>query len=224
MNYKHIDGNIIKDIDSKQGIVTGYFSVFGNVDADGDMIMPGAFTKTLKENGPDGKNRIMHLWQHDKSEPIAKPHVLKEDATGLYFESKLVGTSKGADALKLYEAGIINEHSIGFNTIKEQKADTHNQIDEIRLWEGSSVTWGANDLTRSTGIKAFKDQAELISYRAKIYKAIRDGKYTDETFLLLVDQLEALDNLKTTEPITVTQPDLDEQKVLAMIHILKTKS
>jgi phage head maturation protease len=38
-----------QDQDLKQGIVSGYFAVFGNKDLDGDIIAPGAFTKTIQE-------------------------------------------------------------------------------------------------------------------------------------------------------------------------------
>ena len=70
--YKSIAAEV-KDIDEAKGIITGYFSVFGNIDSDGDMIMPGAYTKTLKENN----RRIKHLWQHNPVYPLSKPEVLK---------------------------------------------------------------------------------------------------------------------------------------------------
>jgi HK97 family phage prohead protease len=231
--FKGFTSNVVKDIDSKQGIVTGYFSVFGNVDSDGDMIMPGSFTKTIKENGPEGKNRVMHLWQHNPSEPIGKPHVLKEDSYGLYFESKLADTARGADTLKLYDAGIINEHSIGFNTVKKEQKGTYVEIQEIKLWEGSTVTWGANEMTYTTGIKGlFKSEGatDVFEYRQKLYKAIYDGKYSDETFLLLIEQLEVLDNElkslfaqeKATEPtVEVTQPVISEKDTLLIELITK---
>jgi len=223
---------IVKDIDTKQGIVTGYFAVFGNVDSDGDMIMPGAFQKTIKENGPEGKNRIMHLWQHNPMEPIGKPTVLKEDSYGLYFETKLADTTRGADTLKLYEAGVINEHSIGFNTIKKEQKSDHVAINEVKLWEGSTVTWGANERTYVTGLKSLFTQGtdNVFEYRQKLYKAIYDGKYSDETFMLLVEQLEALDNElkslfqkeKATEPtVEVTQPVISEKDTLLIELITK---
>jgi len=62
--------NSVKDIDPKGRIVTGYYSAFGNVDSDDDVILPGAFERTLRERGPEGKNRIMHLWQHDPWRPL----------------------------------------------------------------------------------------------------------------------------------------------------------
>jgi phage head maturation protease len=42
------------DSDTKQGVVSGYFAVFGNRDLDGDIIEPGAFTKTVMERGTQG--------------------------------------------------------------------------------------------------------------------------------------------------------------------------
>ena len=60
---KNVLDGAIKDVDVQTGIVTGYFSVFGNLDSDGDIVLPGAFKKTIKENGPDSsKPRILHLY------------------------------------------------------------------------------------------------------------------------------------------------------------------
>jgi phage head maturation protease len=42
----------IKDVDGKKGIVTGYFSDFNSIDSDGDIIKPGAFQKSISQNGP----------------------------------------------------------------------------------------------------------------------------------------------------------------------------
>ncbi len=50
------------------------------------------------------------------------------------------------DAIKLYEAGLINQHSIGFSTLKSdvnQKTGVRT-ITELKLYEGSAVLWGAN--------------------------------------------------------------------------------
>ena len=42
------------------GVVEGYAAVFGNVDDGNDLNDPGAFTKTITENG----GRIKMGWQH----------------------------------------------------------------------------------------------------------------------------------------------------------------
>lgn len=226
IQYKGFDDALmIKDIDAKTGTVTGYFSAFGNVDSDGDMIMPGSFTKTIKENGPEAKGRIAHLWQHSSTQPIGKIVALKEDSYGLYFESKLAETTLGKDTLKLYEAGIINEHSIGFNTIQKNQKDAYIELTELKLWEGSSVTWGANEMARTTGIKSFTKE-KIAEQKATLYKALYAGTFTDDTFLILIKQLEYFDSIETTQPEVkepTIEPDGKTDSVLIYTHLLNKK-
>lgn len=167
----------ITEVDAKSRTVEGYFSIFGNVDSDGDMIMPGAFTKTIKESG----HRVKHLYQHDVRYPVAKP-IITEDTRGLKFRSTISDTSIGRDLIKLYQDGVIDEHSIGFNTIKQQKKSNYKELTELRLWEGSSVTWGANSLSIGGPAKSMTKEAAIDRMDA-IYKAIRNGRYeNDELF------------------------------------------
>lgn len=172
--YKSIAAEV-KDIDEAKGIITGYFSVFGNVDSDGDMIMPGAYTKTLKENN----RRIKHLWQHNPVYPLSKPEVLKEDHHGLYFESQISKTSYGKDVILLYKDGVVDEHSVGFRTERKNKRDNYTELVELKLWEGSTVTWGANENALFTGIKSM-DTADIFKKMDNVLKALRNGKYESE--------------------------------------------
>lgn len=179
--YKSISAQI-KDVDEAKGIVTGYFSAFGNIDSDNDMIMPGAFTKTLKEN----QKRIKHLWQHDVRYPLSKPSVLKEDGFGLYFESEISKTSYGKDVLQLYKDGVVDEHSIGFRTERKNKKDNYNELVELQLWEGSTVTFGANPNTPFTGMKSMTID-EIVVKMDNVWKAFRNGKYENEEIFEQLD-------------------------------------
>src|SRR5690606_40163764 len=60
----------LEDVSDKDGLVTHYWSAFGNRDSDGDVIQRGAYAKTIQERGPQGANRIKFLWQHDPWDPI----------------------------------------------------------------------------------------------------------------------------------------------------------
>ena len=167
----------------------GYAAKFGNIDLHGDMIMPGAFTKTIKERGPEGKNEIWFLHDHDTSKVNGKPTLLKEDGNGLYFEARIVDTEAGEDTLKLYEEGLINQHSIGFSTIKESKVEekgknTYYEIQEVKLFEISSVLWAANPDTPFLGLKSL-DKNLLLDRYDKLYKNLRKGNLKDETYELL---------------------------------------
>lgn len=179
LEYKGVNAGpeSIKDVDTATGKVTGYFSIFGNVDSDEDMIMPGAYRKTLSEN----YRRIKHLYQHDPWKPMAGTKdarlVIKEDAKGLYFESTISQTSWGRDAVRLYDDGVVDEHSVGFQTIKSNDRDKYRELTELKLWEGSTVTWGSNDMARS---KSAITPEALTQKMDSVIKAIRNGKYENE--------------------------------------------
>jgi HK97 family phage prohead protease len=179
------------DMDDQSRVITVYYSAFGNVDSDGDIITPGAFTKTLMENGPQNKNRVWHLFNHSTDKPIAKPFEMVEDNFGLKARVKMPNTTLGNDTYELYKEGHITEHSIGFQTMKAQAKSGYNEITEIKLFEGSSVLWGANSNTPTVDVKSnFK--SEVIDEISKTIKSLRNGKFTDETFELLELKLKQL--------------------------------
>lgn len=204
--YKTIAAEV-KDIDEAKGIVTGYFSVFGNIDSDNDMIMPGAYTKTLNENS----RRIKHLWQHDVRYPLSKPEVLREDGKGLYFESTISKTSYGRDVLQLYKDGVVDEHSVGFRTERKNKKDNYTELIELKLWEGSTVTWGANENALFSGLKSMTAE-DAVKKMDNVLKAFKNGKYENEEVFesleLYFKQLQQfiIDLSKSTHVATTVAP------------------
>jgi len=205
--------------------VTGYWSKFGNVDYDDDIIAAGAATKTIAERGPMGSNEIFFLNQHNWSQPHGKPSVLEAQEKGIYFESKVAPTSYGKDAIILYQEGIVVQHSIGFSTVK---ADYDKQgvrtIKEIKLYEGSNVTLGANPDTPFTGFKSFT-MSEINDQISKMIKLLKDGSLTDEGFgrleiALKQFQLEAYNlgksSLESKEPISIT-PEAAKPNIMEAI-------
>jgi HK97 family phage prohead protease len=215
MEYKSI-GQSFKDVDVKAGVVTGYLSAFGNIDSDKDMIMPGSFLKTIDEWGPNGRKRIKHFLDHDNTKSVGVFTVLKEDDYGLYYESKAGDWNLGADFLKMVEAGAITEHSIGFKTIKQEKAEGHTKIQEIKLYEGSSLQgWGANEFTPIVGVKSAEAIEKLFS---TLERELKNGTYTDETMIRIESYLKSLQSeyFKTTQPnaeSNITVPDESKNEV-----------
>lgn len=183
----------VKDMDMKKGEVMGYFSAFGSVDSDGDAIMPGAFKRSIAEWGPEGKGRIKHLLNHDPSKPLGKIMELKEDSYGLYYRSQIGTHTLGKDFLKMVESGLIAEHSIGFQTLREQKATDHNEIYDVKLYEGSSLTaWGANENTPLIGMKGVKTISEIKDEIKAFEKFIRNSDASNETIELCIIKVRQL--------------------------------
>lgn len=191
MLYKGIDLQF-KDIDSNKGIVTGYFAAFNSVDSDGDVIEKGSFLKTIQERGPEGKQLIKWLLDHDKYKALGKIDVLKEDNYGLYYEGKVGRHTLGKDFMFMVEDGIINQHSFGYKTIKENydNQTKTNRIKELMMYEGSSVQFlGANPNTPITGVKSLEDALEMCE---KLQRFIQTSKATDETLIQLDTKLKSL--------------------------------
>lgn len=216
-------GASFKDADAKKGIVTGYFSKFDNVDSDGDIIRKGAFAKTIREQGPaSSQPRIKHLMNHNASQPLGKLLDLKEDATGLTYESQIGTHSLGVDFIKMVESGLITEHSIGFRTIKRNQLQDYQgymknpskgwfELTELALMEGSSLTaWGANPLTPLTGLKGAIDIDKIAEQQKAIEKFCKDSTATDETIEMLLLHSKQLSqyiiDLKTNQPAAATDP------------------
>ena len=225
-NYKSFNLEV-KDVDTKQGVVTGYFSAFGNVDSDGDIMMPGAFKRSIQDWGPEGKGRIKHLLNHDPSKPLGKIQVLKEDEYGLYYESKVGKHNLGQDYIKMIESGLIAEHSIGFKTLREQKSGDANQIHEVMLFEGSSLTaWGANEATPLLGMKNMNNIEQIQDQIKSFEKFIRNSDVTDETIdlcMLKVKQLaELIERMSSTKAVDETplQQKEEEVPVESLINII----
>lgn len=206
-----------KDVDGRKGIVTGYFADFNSLDSDGDVIMKGAFTKTIQATGPESaKPRIKHLLNHDPSKPLGVITVLKEDSKGLYYESKLGSHSLGMDFIKMVESNLITEHSIGYQTKKFNQVtswedykdgDIRRELTELKLWEGSSLSaWGANSNTPLTGLKNEIEINKLLNKAEAIEKFCRDTKATDETVETLLIYNKQL--LQTITDLTSKQPDV----------------
>ena len=124
-----------------QGRFAGYASVFSEIDDSGDIVMPGAFRKTL---GRRGREQVRLLFQHDPKEPVGLWDAIAEDGFGLWVEGRLVPGVPRADALRrLIETRAIDGLSIGFRTVRatRERGSGHRRLHEIDLWEISIVTF-----------------------------------------------------------------------------------
>jgi HK97 family phage prohead protease len=216
--------DMILDIEPESRTVKACWSRIGNVDLDNDIIVAEAFTKTIKERGPKGKNMIWSLVDHkaDMAHTLGKPKELYIEGDMLVAVTDLIETECGEDAIKLYEAGLINQHSIGFSTLKSdvnQKTGVRT-ITELKLYEGSAVLWGANPETPMLGFKSeIKETKESLSIRLEnLIKAFRGGTFTDDTFALMEIQIKQIQaellTLEITETITQSEPSIEPTPVV----------
>lgn len=152
----------------------GYASTFGNKDAYGDIMEAGSFKKTIKEN----KKRIKILAMHDMYSAIGKPTTLQEDEKGLYFEAKISDTVLGRDIMTLVSDKVITETSIGYNAVKWEYDNEKyiRYLKEVKLWEISAVTWGANEKAKIKGLQGIEDYDNIKSEMKRLEILINEIK------------------------------------------------
>lgn len=188
----------VKDIDGKGRIIVAANAI-GNVDSQKDRSMDGSFDKTLSENF----SRLKWFLNHDPSILIGVPITGKQDSAYLKMEGQLnmnkqIGREVYED-YKLYaEHNKSLEHSIGVTAVKFQQKGDIREVYEWKLWEYSTLTaWGANDNTPMLGMKSFEDVQATIDW---LELKLKKGKYSDETFLQIEQQLTKLRTLCKEPP------------------------
>jgi HK97 family phage prohead protease len=216
----------IMDVDCEQRRVKAVWARCGNVDLDNDIIVPEAFTKTIAERGPKGKNLIWSLVDHEAEmdHVIGKPAELYIEGDMLVAITPIVETEAGEDIIKLYDAGLINQHSIGFSTIKSNvDKEGVRTITELKLYEGSAVLWGANPETPTLAVKSESNKVQLSDRLEKLLKALKNGRFTDETFSLMEIEIKKIQSelLEIEIVKEITQP---EQSVEPIVEVEAPKT
>lgn len=198
----------VKDIDTTGRVLSIYWSSFDNKDRDGDVIVKGAFSKTIREQGPQGLGEQWFIKFHNPDMPLATPFELTEDNYGLLARIKMPNTDPANETLTLYQDGHYKHQSIGFQPIRQQKRDNYNEISEIKLYEGSVVLWAANPSAKFVDIKSFMSPKEITDELELTIKGLRNGKYKDDTFALLEIKMRQL--IQATADIASNTPAADQ--------------
>ena len=153
------------------GHFEGYGSIFGNKDSGGDIMLPGAFTKSLA-SARERKKMPKMLWQHDPNQPIGVWEEVREDTRGLYVKGRLLlDLPMGRQASILLKEGALDGLSIGYRTIDADRDKGVRRLKEVELWEVSVVTFPMNDAAGVTAFKSATTEREFEGF-------LRDAGYS----------------------------------------------
>ncbi len=206
--YKAAPVGELIDADEKAGIIKGYGSYFGNKDSDNDVIVKGAYKKTIAENG----ERVKYLYQHDMNQPIGKMTELYEDDKGLVFVAEIAKTQMGMDVVELMKSGVITENSVGIMPIQKENKGDYREIKEVKLYEISAVTLAANDQAKILDVKGNIDVEKLSKRYDNLSKLIRKGSISDELGFAIEAEILKLKSLfvEFTKPVDeITSPKVE---------------
>lgn len=156
--------------------IDGYASVFGAPDQNGDIVEPGAFAASLARLNGAGRS-VKLLWQHDPAAPIGVWDEVVEDGYGLRVRGRLLtDIAKGAEAAALLAAGAIDGLSIGYRTLRSEKAGAGRRLIELELWEVSLVTFPMAPTARATAPRAQKAKEADVELARLLSDALADAR------------------------------------------------
>lgn len=202
-----------------EGQFVAYASVFGNVDSYGDIVQPGAFTKSL-EAWDASANVLPVLWGHDSADPfsnIGSVVSAVEDERGLKVTGQLdLDTPKGAQVYRLLKGGRINSMSFAYDVADETKdEDTGaNLLKALDLREVSVVMYPANP---EAAVLAVKAAVEALTEKAgRVLSSANETSLRDVRTSLagVVKSMDAvLASMSTPEPgkTSTSGPVKDEE-------------
>jgi HK97 family phage prohead protease len=132
----------------------GHGSIFGNEDLGGDIVLPGAFKRTLARHKKSGSLPQM-FWMHDPSRVPGKWLKMSEDKTGLKVKGELAPTPLGDEIRTLLQMEAVRGLSIGYRTVDQDFDDDGRRLlKEIELWEVSVVSLPMNPLAQVAHAKS----------------------------------------------------------------------
>ncbi len=166
----------IKEDGEEKGSVEAVFSVYNNVDSDGDVVVPGAVKSGF------ANNQVPMVFAHKWDQPIGKGVIEEKEDSAVFKGSFFMDTEAGKEAYNLVKSmGDLQQWSFGFRVNdsevgKLQKDDSETQarfLKDLTVYEVSPVLVGANQETYTLAIKTGEDTV----YEAK-------GEVTEEKVAL----------------------------------------
>ncbi len=152
---KRMAGPLVQKAGGQEGDVTAVFSTFGNIDSQGDVMMPGSI-----QNGQE----VALVWAHDwGSYPVGKGTTVVSRDRAVFNGHFFLDTEAGMEAYKTVKnmAGL-QEYSFGFSVrdaeFGQQDGVPVRFVKGVDLFEVSPVLIGAN---RQTGTLAIKSDTAL---------------------------------------------------------------
>ena len=177
----------MKSVDLEEGVVSGYASVFGNVDSYGDIVVKGAFSRFLAEAKVKGKV-IPVFYGHNMEDPkanIGRVLELREDEHGLWFKAQLdlSGDTYGRLVYSQLKDGRLDSLSFGFSVIDARNTSNGYELRDLELYEISVVPIPANSEALITEVKAGRAiSAKNMDLIRRAYEALGEllDAYGDE--------------------------------------------
>lgn len=201
--------------DLDEGQYRALVSVFDVEDSTGDVVTPGAFTKTLNSWSERG-DPIPIVWSHEWSDPYAHiGHVVEAAETddGLVITGQLdLANPKAEQVYRLLKGRRVTQHSFAYDVVDGTKAERDgrsvHELRELSVYEVGPCLVGANQETALLEAKAREAATKGLTADREVLRAAYDALST----LLNDEQTE------TPESDQDAEDEEDEEEATGQEH------
>ena len=199
------------------GEFEGHGSIFGNEDLGGDVVMKGAFRKSLEKHR-EANSLPQMFWMHKPDQVPGKWVSMSEDQNGLRVKGVLADTPLGNEIRTLLKMDAVKGLSIGYSTVdQEWKDDGTRILKEVQLWEVSVVSLPMNPLAQVAHAKSrLSEIGEYVPTLKEFERILREAGCSRSTAKRLVHNMtneKATPREAEPEEVVVKVEDRDEAVV-----------
>ena len=153
LELKTIDLHTSNEVEGK---VEAVFSVFNEIDSDGDVVLPNSIKSGYGDAG------VAMVWAHDWKRPIGRGEIVQDGDRAMFKGQFIMDTQEGRDAFATVKAmGDLQQWSFGYEVLdsengtfqKDGSSTDARYLKELKVWEVSPVLVGANQNTYTVDVK-----------------------------------------------------------------------
>ena len=142
--------------DEVEGKVEAVFSVFNEVDSDGDVVLPNSIKSAYGDKG------VAMVWAHDWKNVIGRGEIIQDDQKAVFKGQFIMDTQAGREAFETVKAmGDLQQWSFGYEVVdyevgmfkKDMKEIEVRYLKDLKVYECSPVLVGANQNTYTMAVK-----------------------------------------------------------------------
>ena len=201
----------ILSFDEEAGTVEAVFSVFNEVDSDGDVVLPKSIRSGYGDKG------VAMVWGHDWKNIIGKGKIIQDDDKAVFKGSFNLNTNAGKEAYETVKAmSDLQQWSFGFEVLDSEvgmfqkdggEEKEVRYLKDLKVWEVSPVMVGANQNTGTVMLKNLEENnnelveqneagVETLDNENKTITENVGQRFTDEVDNLLIKMTALLKRAK----------------------------
>ena len=175
--------------DEVEGKVEAVFSVFNEVDSDGDVVLPNSIKSGYGEKG------VAMVWAHDWKDVVGRGEIVEDGDKAVFRGQFIMDTERGRDAFNTVKAmGDLQQWSFGYEVDdyevgmfkKDNQEIEVRYLKNVKVWEVSPVLVGANQNTSTLSVKSDDDMRDDCVKDTKIEEIKEPKRFNEDVDELLI--------------------------------------